>query len=218
MSVPATVLVPLAVLVGGLAGAGLMIVSAHLAGSQGLAERAPRWERIATPLLSALVLASLAWRLGAGWSLLSRSLWALILIQIFVFDLRHGLILDRVLLPAGVLAALLSWLGPALSWRESLLTGALTGLAFLAVARAGRALFKADALGLGDVKLSAFMGLCLGFPGVVWAVIAGVLAGGVAAAVLLVTGLAGRRDHFAYGPFLAGGSLLALFLLPPGRT
>jgi len=195
-----------------------MIVSAHLAGSQGLAERAPRWERIATPLLSALVLASLAWRLGAGWSLLSRSLWALILIQIFVFDLRHGLILDRVLLPAGVLAALLSWLGPALSWRESLLTGALTGLAFLAVARAGRALFKADALGLGDVKLSAFMGLCLGFPGVVWAVIAGVLAGGVAAAVLLVTGLAGRRDHFAYGPFLAGGSLLALFLLPPGRT
>lgn len=218
MSVPATVLVPLAVLVGGLAGAGLMIVSAHLAGSQGLAERAPRWERIATPLLSALVLASLAWRLGAGWSLLSRSLWALILIQICVFDLRHGLILDRVLLPAGVLAALLSWLGPALSWRESLLTGALTGLAFLAVARAGRALFKADALGLGDVKLSAFMGLCLGFPGVVWAVIAGVLAGGVAAAVLLVTGLAGRRDHFAYGPFLAGGSLLALFLLPPGRT
>ncbi|MDQ6637214.1 MAG: A24 family peptidase, partial [Candidatus Dormibacteraeota bacterium] len=178
MSVPATVLVPLAVLVGGLAGAGLTIVSAHLAGSQGLAERAPRWERIATPLLSALVLASLAWRLGAGWSLLSRSLWALILIQIFVFDLRHGLILDRVLLPAGVLAALLSWLGPGLSWRESLLTGALTGLAFLAVARAGRALFKAEALGLGDVKLSAFMGLCLGFPGVVWAVIAGVLAGG----------------------------------------
>jgi len=218
VSVSATVLVPLAAVVGGLAGACLTLVSAHLAAGQGLASRAPHWEWIATPLLSALVLASLAWRLGSGWSLFSRSLWALILIQIAVFDLRHGLILDRVLLPAGLLAALLSWLTPGLGWRESLLTGALTGLAFLAVARAGQALFKAEALGLGDVKLSAFMGLCLGFPGVVWAVIGGVLAGGVAAAVLLVTGRAGRRDHFAYGPFLAGGSLLALFLLPPGRT
>ncbi|MDQ6898379.1 MAG: A24 family peptidase [Candidatus Dormibacteraeota bacterium] len=218
MSLPANLLVPLAAGVGALAGAGLTILSAHLAAAQGLAARAPHWERIATPLLSGLVLASLAWRLGGGWSLLSRSLWALILIQIIVFDLRHGLILDRVLLPAGLLAALMGWSAPGLGWRESLLTGALTGLAFLALAGAGRALFQAEALGLGDVKLSAFMGLCLGFPGVVWAVIAGVLAGGVAAAVLLITGRAGRRDHFAYGPFLAGGSLLALFLLPAGRT
>lgn len=218
MNLPAQLLLPLVAAGGVLAGAGLTLLSERLAQAERLELRPPRWERIATPGLAGIVLAALTWRLGVGWPLVIRSLWALVLIQVTFFDLRHRLILDRVLLPASLLAAVLSLTTPGLSWQQSLLAGALTGLTFLVLSRAGQVLFRAEALGLGDVKLSVFLGLCLGFPGVLWAIVAGMLAGGVAAATLLATGRAGRRDHFAYGPFLAGGSLLALFLLPTSRA
>jgi leader peptidase (prepilin peptidase)/N-methyltransferase len=38
--------------------------------------------------------------------------------------------------------------------------------------------------------------------------LAGIMAGGVAAAVLLLTRRAGRKDAFAYGPYLALGAWL----------
>ncbi len=59
-------------------------------------------------------------------------------------------------------------------------------------------------MGMGDVKLAGLIGLLLGraTPG---GLIAGVVAGGLAASLLLLSGRAGRRSTFAYGPYLALG-------------
>ncbi|MFZ2362061.1 MAG: prepilin peptidase, partial [Anaerolineae bacterium] len=62
--------------------------------------------------------------------------------------------------------------------------------------------------GLGDVKLEAAIGALLGYPVALAAIFAGVLAGGVAGAVLLLTKRAGRKDPIAYGPYLALGAWL----------
>ncbi|PZF82899.1 prepilin peptidase [Jiangella anatolica] len=77
------------------------------------------------------------------------------------------------------------------------------------------ALLRPADLGLGDVKLSASLGLLLGWSG--WATVAsGVflafLAGGVIGIVLLAAGRAGRRTSLPFGPPMLLGTLAALLL------
>ena len=79
------------------------------------------------------------------------------------------------------------------------------------------ALFKKDAFGYGDVKLMAVAGLYLGVGGVLMAFFFAFVAGGVFATFLLVTGRAKRGTYIAFGPFLCGGIITALWLGPALR-
>jgi leader peptidase (prepilin peptidase)/N-methyltransferase len=67
-------------------------------------------------------------------------------------------------------------------------------------------------MGMGDVKLAALLGAALG-KSVIAAVIVGLLSAAVfGLVVLLREGLGSRKKAIAYGPFLAFGGLLVLFL------
>jgi len=84
--------------------------------------------------------------------------------------------------------------------------GALLGLLvggglFLLIAIVGR-----GAMGAGDVKLAAALGAVLGYPLIVSALLWGIIAGGVAALLLMATRRIGRKDYMAYGPYLALGA------------
>lgn len=84
-------------------------------------------------------------------------------------------------------------------------------LALLSLARGSLA------LGLGDVKLAAVLGMALGWFGwapVVIGMYAGFLVGGVFALVLLVTRRVSLRGHLAYGPPMMVGALLGLLVAP----
>ena len=72
---------------------------------------------------------------------------------------------------------------------------------FLLVALAGR-----GAMGAGDVKFAAALGVVLGYPLIILALFWGIVAGGSAALVLLATRRAGRKEYMAYGPYLALGA------------
>ena len=65
-------------------------------------------------------------------------------------------------------------------------------------------------MGMGDVKLAAFIGLALGFANVVPALLFMALAGGLVAALLLVSGLRKRGEPIPYAPFISAGALAAL--------
>lgn len=54
--------------------------------------------------------------------------------------------------------------------------------------------------------------MVLGVKAVVTGTFVGFLAGGTYAAVLLALKKIGRKDHFAFGPFLAAGYAVAVFL------
>ena len=58
-------------------------------------------------------------------------------------------------------ALALSLVTPHLGWKMALLTGLGAGLLFLAIAVIGYWIFKAEALGFGDVKMAVFIGLVL---------------------------------------------------------
>ena len=67
------------------------------------------------------------------------------------------------------------------------------------------------AFGGGDVKLMAGIGLFLGWRRCLVSFMAAVLAGGIYGGFLILTGRKGRKDHFAFGPFLCAGAGLAAF-------
>jgi leader peptidase (prepilin peptidase)/N-methyltransferase len=64
--------------------------------------------------------------------------------------------------------------------------------------------------GFGDVKLGALIGLIVGFPAVLTALLAGMVLGGIGAAAMLLSGRAKMRSAIAYGPYLASGAILGL--------
>lgn len=82
---------------------------------------------------------------------------------------------------------------------------AIMGLIYL-VSRGG--------MGDGDVRLSPLLGLYLGWlnPGLVpVGIFYGFLAGAVVGIVLMVVGRAGRKTSIPFGPFLALGTIAAIF-------
>ncbi len=85
-------------------------------------------------------------------------------------------------------------------------------LCALAVGAIGLLLaFIGSDLGLGDVKLGALIGLWLGWHGapiLVASLCTGIILGGLAAILMLLTRRAGRKSSIAYGPYLIAGALM----------
>lgn len=67
------------------------------------------------------------------------------------------------------------------------------------------------AFGGGDIKLMGACGLLLGWRLNLVSLFLAVLTGGLYGIFLLVTKRKGRKDHFAFGPFLCLGMFLAVF-------
>lgn len=70
---------------------------------------------------------------------------------------------------------------------------------------------KGKGMGGGDVKLGAFMGLMLGFPQALVALVLSFLGGAVFSIFLIISGKKHFGQTIPFGPFLVLGSLLVLF-------
>ena len=201
------------------AGAGWVVRwgSVRLALLEGLEPGHKAWQMYGPPILSAIVLGALAVAIVQFPVLLVRSIFALVLVQVIFFDFEHRLILDRVIFPSMVLAALVSLsslVAPGLglwsqAWWVGIAMGIAAGALFLLLSLAGAALFKADALGFGDVKLALFMGLLLGWPYTFTAIFYGVLLAGVVSIGVIVWRRS-MKGTIAYGPYLAAGAVIML--------
>lgn len=198
-------------LVGIVVGWLVRLLSVRLARWEGLEPGSRRWQVVGPIALTALLFGLFGWRLGPGGLLLIRSLWVAVLVQVIFFDLEHQLILDRVLFPAWAAALLLSVLTPNLGVVPALLAGLAAGLVFLGVAALGSVIFRAEAMGLGDVKFAVLLGLVLGPRPVLTAVMLGLVLAGVVAIGLVLLRIRSLRDSIPYGPFLAAGALVALY-------
>jgi leader peptidase (prepilin peptidase)/N-methyltransferase len=127
-----------------------------------------------------------------------------VLVAVSVTDLERRIIPNRIIVPALVAALVVQTArDPSVEW----LVGALAAGGFFLVL----ALVYPAGLGMGDVKLAAFMGAWLGWD-VAVALFAGSLLGMAPALVaLLRSGGRGRKETMPYGPFLAAGGVIGLF-------
>lgn len=195
------------------AGAGWVVRwgSVRLARLEDLEPGSRAWQVYGPPALSAALFAAFALRVSPFPLLAVRSVFVLVLVQVIFFDFEHRLILDRVMFPSMLLALVVSLFGNP--WWAGVATGFAAGLLFLVIAVAGAAIFKAEALGFGDVKLALFMGLLLGPIPTVQALFYGVLLAGVVSVGIIVRHRS-MKGTIAYGPYLAAGALVMLFQLP----
>jgi len=191
--------------------------SVKLAVLEGLEPGHKPWQVFGPPVAAAIVFAAFAIAITSFPLLVVRSIFGLVLVQVIFFDFEHRLILDRLMFPSMALAALVSLsplVAPGLGlWRQpwwaGIAMGVVAGAIFLILSLAGAALFKAEALGFGDVKLAAFMGLLLGWPYTFTAIFYGVVLAGVVSIGVIVWRRS-MKGTIAYGPYLAIGALIML--------
>jgi prepilin signal peptidase PulO-like enzyme (type II secretory pathway) len=152
----------------------------------------------------------------APWALWAvQALVAATLALIFVIDLEHRLVLDVVTYPAAA-----GLVGLALVLDRKALASMAIGLViggglFLLCYGLGFVLYGEEALGFGDVKLAALLGLAVGWPGIVGALVLGALFGAAVSVALLGTGRATGRSFIPFGTFLCLGGALALLTAAP---
>jgi leader peptidase (prepilin peptidase)/N-methyltransferase len=146
----------------------------------------------------------LYWQLGPGLRLAIGTLYACLFVLIFVIDLERHLVLNKVIYPSILAAPFLAW-GWGLDPRHALIGGAVAFGALLLLA----VVYPAG-MGMGDVKLAAFVGLITAWPDVVVALFMTIMSGGIVAVALILTRLRGRKDPIAYATFLVIGATIAL--------
>jgi leader peptidase (prepilin peptidase)/N-methyltransferase len=169
------------------------------------------WQVYGPPILAAILFALFATEPTPFALLALRSVFVLVLVQVIFFDFEHRLILDRVIFPSIALAVVASLFRHP--WWAGIAMGLGAGLLFLLLALVGSAIFKAEALGFGDVKLALFMGVLLGPLPTIQALFYGVFLAGVVSIVLIVWHRT-MKQTIAYGPYLAAGALIVLYLYP----
>jgi leader peptidase (prepilin peptidase)/N-methyltransferase len=155
---------------------------------------------LTTGLLIAACVLAFGLTLEAGVA----ALFCATLVAISVIDFEHRIIPNRIVLPVAVVVlAAQTLLEPSPEWALA----ALGASGFLFVT----AILYPAGMGMGDVKLALLMGAALGrYVGV--AMMVAMVVALVPSAVLIARhGKAGRKMGIPFGPFLALGSVVALF-------
>jgi leader peptidase (prepilin peptidase)/N-methyltransferase len=158
----------------------------------------------AVELVTAVLLAGCVVAFGLSAKAAIAAFFCAVLVAVSVIDLEHRIIPNRIVLPAFVVVlAANTALDPSPQWA----LGALGASGFLFAA----ALAYPAGMGMGDVKLALLMGAALGKT-VSVAVMAGLVAAMVPGVLLIARhGAKARKMGIPFGPFLAVGSVVALF-------
>lgn len=126
------------------------------------------------------------------------------LIIIFVYDLRYGLILDKITVPAIILAVVGNLYFGSQWWDLALGAGLAGGLFLLQFL-----LSRGKWIGGGDLRLGVLMGVILGWQQTLAALFLAYVFGALVAVGLLVSRRKKINDSVPFGTFLTAATLLA---------
>ncbi|MDX6413295.1 MAG: leader peptidase (prepilin peptidase) / N-methyltransferase [Gaiellaceae bacterium] len=158
----------------------------------------------AVELVTALLLAGCVLAFGLSAEAAVAAFFCAVLVAVSAIDLEHRIIPNRIVLPATVLVLVAN---TARDLSPEWALGALGASGFLFAA----ALAYPAGMGMGDVKLALLMGAALGRT-VPVALMAGMLAAMIPSLYLFARhGAKARKMGIPFGPFLAIGSVVALF-------
>ena len=133
---------------------------------------------------------------------------SLFLIVIFIYDLKHYLILDKVIYPAIGLTLIYDLLRFDLFTNWNLLISAIGASGFfLLIVLASRGKW----MGVGDIKLAFLMGLILGWPNILVALFFAFLSGATIGVGLVLARRKSFKSEVPFGPFLVAGTIVAMF-------
>ena len=165
----------------------------------------PAWVYQSLPFVGLALVAGCLVEFGATLRGFCAAVFCLALVIVTATDLEYRLIPNRVVGPASLIVLVgMTIAEPSPRWAIAAFGASLFLLVF--------SLISPQGMGMGDVKLAFVMGAALG-PAVAVALVLASLSSLVPSIVILVRhGRAGRKVGFPFGPFLALGSVLTLFL------
>lgn len=169
----------------------------------------------AIELATAVLFTALAVRFTTDSALPGFLFFTAVLIAVSVIDLDYYIVPNRIVLVALATSVPLLTATAVVDDRGSDLKNALIGML---AASGGLAILHfayPRGMGMGDVKLALILGLYLGWLSlghVFLGIFLGFLLGSIVGLMLIATGLRSRSQHLPFAPFLASGSLLAVFV------
>jgi prepilin signal peptidase PulO-like enzyme (type II secretory pathway) len=167
------------------------------------------WQYPLVELATAIIFAWLYLSFGLSIKFFIYLILSCFLIIIFIYDLKHYLILDKVVGPAMVIAFLANlYLGLGF-W--NLIFGALIGGSFFALQFY---LSKGKWVGGGDIRLGALMGLILGWKILLVALFLAYLIGAGFGLILIALNKKKMSSQVPFGPFLAAATFISLIYGP----
>ena len=170
----------------------------------------------AVELACAALFAAMGLRFWDDWALPAFLVLAAACLAGSVIDLEHLLLPNRIVFPSLFMAAPLLLVAAAIDgkwWElERAVLGAVAASGFLLLL--ALAWPRGNAMGGGDIKFALLLGLCLGWIGwgqVILGMFLGFFLGAIVGVAVVATKNKGLQSHFAFGPFLAAGALLAVW-------
>jgi len=162
-------------------------------------------------IVSGVLSAYAAWHFGFGWAAAGALLlvWALLALTAIDFDTQ--LLPDDITLPLLWIGLLLNSFGTYTNLHSAVL-GAIFGyLSLWSVYWLFKLATGKEGMGYGDFKLLAALGAWLGWQMLPLIILSSSLVGAVVGITLIVATKHGRNIPIPFGPYLAGGGLIALF-------
>jgi leader peptidase (prepilin peptidase)/N-methyltransferase len=162
-------------------------------------------------LVSGLLSGYAAWHFGFGLAALGALLfvWALLALTFIDFDTQ--LLPDDITLPLLWIGLLLNNSRTFTDLHSAVVGAALGYLALWGVYWLFKLATGKEGMGYGDFKLLAAIGAWLGWQMLPLVILTSSLVGAVVGITLIVAARHGRNVPIPFGPYLAGGGLIALF-------
>ncbi|MBU1118576.1 prepilin peptidase [Patescibacteria group bacterium] len=133
------------------------------------------------------------------------------LIVIFVYDLKHYLILDKVLVPAFIVALVGSFFLGYQEMHFHILGSFIFGFTLLFLYHVSHGTW----IGGGDVKLAFVLGLMVGFPNVIVTFMLAFVLGALISLVLMIFCKKTLKSQVPFGTFLTSATFLSFFVAAP---
>ena len=170
----------------------------------------------AVEVLTGFLFAFVYYKIGLGLELIKALIFISFLLVITFIDYDCQLILDKVLLPMGLIGILINLLFMhsdviatvcslpfplfvnSIDWISQLIGFAVGGGLLFIIA-----MVSGGGMGGGDIKFAAVLGLWLGWQMNLLLLLLAFLMGGIVGIILIMTRIKSRKDYVPFGPFIA---------------
>ena len=150
-----------------------------------------------------------------NFNLIKYALLTPMLLSAFVIDFKHKIIPDRLnltIFEVGIVIAFLYGFSNV-AITIDLLFGMLAGGAIFAIiALIGGMIYGKEAMGLGDVKFIAALGLYFGLTNIVIISVMSFLLGAIVGIILIIFRVKKSNEYIPFGPFIVISTLICMFL------
>lgn len=160
----------------------------------------------------ALIYIGLLYRFGLTLQLLQYLILSPMLVSVFVIDYRKQIIPNRLslaILEVALIFAFITGLSSSNLFLNKVLGMLVGGGTFLLITWIGGLIAGKEAMGFGDVKLMAGLGLMFGLMDTIMIAVSSFLLGAVISIILLVTKKKKGDEYIPFGPFI----IIATFIV-----